>query len=69
MKTKLALLKNQKILRIMAARGVAPEYVVILGDRKRNACPTCGSRHARVTDVIHHWYNEHFLKPAKAEEA
>jgi len=57
------LLKNQRILAIMADAGVTPEYDFDDSlPEKKYECTACGTRRSRLCDVIHHYYTVHFLR-------
>lgn len=61
-----ALLKNQRIIKEMHAEEQSPEIgTIALATVKPWTCRTCGTRHSRAADVIHHHYSVHFDKNAE----
>ena len=56
-----SLTMSQKLLRIMADAGVSISALPIPGKTVKAYRCTCGSRHSRASDLIHHFYTVHFL--------
>ena len=53
--------KASRIMNIMRREGQVPQIgTIAMATRKPWVCATCGSRHSRAADAIHHWWTVHF---------